>query len=293
MKKRFIILNVIFLIFMLISNNGFCARAKIGIPPFENKAGVDEKIANGFVDMLVTAFVKARKFEVIERSSLKKIVEEQSFGASGAIDPSSAAQIGKMAGVQYIVVGIITQCGLAKKGTQAFGIGVKQSIAQMGVDIRLVDTTTGSIKLAETFSKSKTATGFSGSGVNFNLTSGPVSDLARQICSEVVSMVMFAVYPPKILKVTDKKVTINYGNSMLSNGDMYEVFLLGEEMIDPDTGESLGADEEHMGQIKITRTTAKFSTGSVLNSSGPIELGMVLRPIVKEKKEKKKISVPW
>jgi len=44
-------------------------------------------------------------YEVVERSQLNQVLEEQKLGASGAIDDSQAATLGKLLGVQAIVAG--------------------------------------------------------------------------------------------------------------------------------------------------------------------------------------------
>jgi len=286
--------SFLIMFFFISYTHVWAARAKIGIPTFENKARVDRSVADSFVDMLTTAFVKSRKFDVIERSSLSKIANEQALGASGAISADSAAQIGKLAGVSYMVIGIISQLGYSKKNIGAFGVHVSRTEASIGIDIRLVDTTTGKIMLAESFTKKKNATGIGGGYVNVDLSSGPLSELAREICNEIVKKVMFTVYPPKVVKVKGNNVMINYGESVISKGQVYTVFKKGEELIDPDTGESLGAEEEEVGTVKITRVTAKFSVGEILNSKQPIKAGMLLRPReVTKKKYAPKVKVPW
>lgn len=42
------------------------------------------------------------------RSAVKKLLEEQKLGVTGAIDPNSAAQLGKVLGVKIIVSGTVT-----------------------------------------------------------------------------------------------------------------------------------------------------------------------------------------
>ncbi len=291
--NRIVLLMISVLFIVVFSSNDCLAKAKIGIPGLENKARLDRTTADSLVDMLVTAFVKAKKFDVMERSSLLAIAEEQMLGASGLVDPEGAAKIGKLGGVQFMVVGVITQCGYSKKETKAFGITGGQTTAHIGLDIRLVDTNTGQIMLAESFTKSKTAVGISTGGLRVDLAKGPISELAREVCNEIVREVMFTVYPPKVIKVSNDKVTINYGESVISVDEVFEVYSLGEELIDPDTGESLGADEELVGTIKITKTTAKISIGIIIDSNGDIGTGMVLRPKVTKKEKKKDSIVPW
>src|SRR5262245_39272240 len=45
------------------------------------------------------------KFSVVERDKLALVLKEQGLGASGALDPATAAKVGKILGVKYIVAG--------------------------------------------------------------------------------------------------------------------------------------------------------------------------------------------
>lgn len=258
-------------------------RVKIGIPPFENKAGIPEKIANSFVDMLVTAFVKTSKFTVVERSSLKNIVQEQQFGAYGAVKAETAAKMGKLTGAKYIVVGIISEAGNRKgNGLKAFGVSLAKGRAVFGVDIRLVDTTTGGIIRAETYRKEKSAFDISGQGASVSLDSGDLGELARDVVDEVVRLVTYTIYPIKVVKVSGDKIYLNYGCGTMKKGDILEIASLGEVLIDPDTGEKLGDEEEVVGKAKVLKCTPKFSIAKILtkqsNSEVPMEKGMIARP---------------
>jgi len=59
-------------------------------------------------EWLITGLVETGRFDVIERRLLEKLLEEQKLGVTGAIDPNSAAQLGKVLGVKIIVSGTVT-----------------------------------------------------------------------------------------------------------------------------------------------------------------------------------------
>src|SRR5215831_6740627 len=73
--------------------------------------GSDVDIRKGISDLLVTSLVKDGSYSVIERKSIDKIMTEQNFSNSDRADPSSAAKIGKLLGVDAMIVGSITQFG--------------------------------------------------------------------------------------------------------------------------------------------------------------------------------------
>ena len=119
--------------------------------------GQDVDIGKGICDLLVTNLVKDGTYSVIERKALDKIMTEQNFSNSDRANPTSAAKLGKLLGVDAIIVGSITQFGNETKNTGVggaggglggFGLGGfkhKNSKANVALTARLVDVDTGEI----------------------------------------------------------------------------------------------------------------------------------------------------
>ena len=82
--------------------------------------GQDVDVGKGISDLLVKYLVKDGSYSVIERKAMDKILAEQNFSNSDRANPNSAAKIGKLLGVDAIIVGSITQFGNDTKNT---GIG--------------------------------------------------------------------------------------------------------------------------------------------------------------------------
>src|SRR3954468_2487974 len=85
--------------------------------------GTNVDIGKGIVDLLVTDLVKDGSYSVIERKALDKILAEQNFSNSDRANPTSAAKIGKLLGVDAIIVGSVTQFGNETKNTNLGGAG--------------------------------------------------------------------------------------------------------------------------------------------------------------------------
>src|SRR5215813_9627382 len=121
--------------------------------------GTDQDIGKGIADLLVQKLVEDGQYSVIERKVLDKILAEQNFSNSDRADPSSAARLGKILGVDAIIIGSITQFGRDDKktgvGGGAFGgfgrrVGVggfekRESKAEVAVTARMINTETAEI----------------------------------------------------------------------------------------------------------------------------------------------------
>ena len=240
-------------------------------------------IGTGVAEMLVTALSETKKYTLIERSKLDAVMDEQKLGASGAVTAQTAAKIGRLLGAQYIITGAVTEFGIkdSKIGVGGlekvlpFGGGAKVSKtkARAVIDVRAIDTTSAQIVAAAKGEGSKTSAEFSG-----NLSIAPSFDFGKdgfdetilgKAAREAVDTVAAELSKKfdeggggaiKIIKVTGNQIYINSGGADGEKvGRVYGVYRTGEEMLDPDTGESLGSEEEKIGTAKVVKVNPKFS----------------------------------
>ena len=115
-------------------------------------------IGEGISDMIVDELVNDGSFRVIERKRLDAILAEQNFSNSDRADPNAKtmAQIGKVLGVKYLVVGSVTKFGTEKSQKSfsgggygsAFGlgsVGTSKGKANVAITARIIDISTAEI----------------------------------------------------------------------------------------------------------------------------------------------------
>ena len=149
---------------------------RLGIMPFTSKAyGVPDGMAAVIGDFFGRMLYKSEGITLLERERLEDAGAELRFGMSGLVNNRAAAQIGKLAGCQYILLGSITN--LAKGGSGMglpgfgipLGIGVSKEKVKATLDVRVIDVETGSIVFAEGADgeASRSDSGVSLYGINF------------------------------------------------------------------------------------------------------------------------------
>lgn len=241
---------------------------------------------------LATQLFKTGRFRVIERQRLDAILQEQNLGESGRIDPSTAARIGKILGVQLVVIGAVNEFGIKEMGGRipqigrwkwGRGLGGKIVTGTCGLTARLVDTTTAEIlAVGEAKSKHKFGKGeFAGANFGTNWDSGmaskvlsnAVEKLAQDIAGGAANVKVSTVrggITGKIAKVSGSTIYINVGSAYgVKAGDRFKVVGLGEEIIDPDTGEKLGGLESDVGEIEIVKVISeKLAVARPVSGSG-------------------------
>ena len=71
----------------------------------------DTNIGSDGANLLIDSINSKGIYSMKERISLDKVINEQKLGMTGLIDENSAAQIGKLHGVQGVIVGNVMKFG--------------------------------------------------------------------------------------------------------------------------------------------------------------------------------------
>jgi curli biogenesis system outer membrane secretion channel CsgG len=248
---------------------------------------------DGMSDMLTTALVKSGKYSVIERQELSKVLSEQNLGQTGAVTPESAAQIGKLLGVELAIMGSITEFGYAKKDVGGsfggFSLGVKKQNATVAVDVRFVNTTTGEILTAESVRKEESASGLKvgtpdlSFGNESEFDNSIVGKATREAIDAITTLIdnnMTALpWEGKVITVKGDQVFIKPGGDAgVKVGDTFFVYSRGEDLVDPDTGLSLGSVDEKIATIEVKALVANGKAAqAVVVSGSAVKTGDLVR----------------
>jgi len=251
--------------------------------------GSNVDVGKGIADLLVTDLVKDGTFSIIERKALDKIMTEQNFSNSNRADPTSAAKLGKLLGVDAILIGSITEFGNETKKTGlggaggnwgGFGLGGlshSNSKANVAIDARLVNVDTGEI-LAVAEGKgqsSRSSTSMTGGGGNWhgfgagNADFGS-SDFQNTIIGEATKTAVDALVKDLVSdsgKVSVRTITVEGlvaavdGGQIILNvgaragvkvGDELQVLRVGREIKDPATGAVIRRLTTAIGTVRAT-----------------------------------------
>ncbi|MDT8285766.1 MAG: FlgO family outer membrane protein [Elusimicrobiales bacterium] len=88
---------------------------KIAIIPFAHADGrAVSKDGSVVAERLTIKMINMHKFEIIERSVLDKVMDELKLQNTGAIDASSAKELGKVLGVEAIITGTLVETSSGK-----------------------------------------------------------------------------------------------------------------------------------------------------------------------------------
>ncbi len=270
--------------------------------------GGNNDVGKGIADLLVEKMVKGNVYSVVERKALDKIMAEQNFSNSDRTDPNTAAKLGRILGVDAIVVGSITQFGRDDKQTNLGGgaiggltskyglggVGKKSSKAVVVLSARLISTDTAEI-LAVASGKgesTRSGTALLGAGGSVAGSAGGAYDMkssnfADTILGEAVTAavdglsrdldgnaqrlpIRKVVLDGLVADVSGDTIVLNIGSKVgVKVGDVLQVKRIGREIRDPATGKVIRRDEKALGQLTVTEVDELSAVGKFSGSDKP------------------------
>ena len=251
--------------------------------------GTNIDVGKGITDLLVTNLVKDGTYSVIERAALDKVMKEQNFSNSNRADPTSAAQLGKLLGVDYVIVGSITEFGNETKKTNLGGaggnwggfglggLGHSNSKANVAITARIINIDTAEI-LAVADGKgesSRSSTSMLGGGGNWHgfgggnadfgshdfqqtiigeATKSAVDQLSTGLVSDSPKLGVRSIVVEGLVAAVDSgQVILNVGaKAGVKVGDQFSVLRVTKEIKDPATGNVLRRLTTAVGVVKAT-----------------------------------------
>lgn len=106
---------------------------RLAVLPFAGDWSLADVIANRVEEGLF----RTGRFTLIDRRALAAVLQEQGLGAADLADPRTAAQVGRLTGVQYLVLGR-TEIFETTYAGEAFGVSIYRNLVRLSA--RVVDT---------------------------------------------------------------------------------------------------------------------------------------------------------
>lgn len=248
----------------------------------------DWSIGGGLSSMLVTALREADRFIVVERANLQQVLAEQELAAGGLTRQEGRPQTGNLQNAQIIIYGAVTEFNNGNKGgglslgvsgggalgsLLGGGASLQGKSGTVGMDIRIVDTSSGEI--IDSFNVKETAksrsfdvnAGYRGINLGTNqFYQTPLGQAARKAITKAVQKIARRSedvnWSSSVVDYDAGEVYLNYGqNAGLKSGDKFVVERIIKRLTDPTTGELLSVRKKELGIVTLTGVEERLSYG--------------------------------
>ena len=251
----------VLILLLCISNPIFCQeeaktiKRKVAIGRFSNETQYakglfydkeNDPMRKQALDILSSKLAASGKFILLERDDLDVLVSE------------TGENMNKI-GADYIILGSITEFGRKTEGQQKVFSSTKTQTVEAGVSIRLVEAATGLIiysdeakGFAETSTKQTMGVGGT-AGFDATLSDKAISAALSQLVENIINKCMDKPWRSYLLSIEDGTFIISGGSSQgLSAGDIFNVYLKGKTVTNPQNGMKIELPGKKMGTITIT-----------------------------------------
>ena len=243
---------------------------------------------NGIEAIVTDAMNRTGRFRLVERQVLGEVLGEQDLAASGRVASPSGATTGVVLGAQYLVQVVVTDYenkvqstskgfgGLLKSaGLPSIGeVNLESGEGRLGLNFRIIDANTSEVMFTKQIESVIKEAGVSVSGgteIDDLGLGGFMSDYSRTpVGQAVIAVINKGVYElvkeigvqvatGSVVKAEGEQVWLNLGADSVAVGDRLDVISKGEELIDPETGISLGSSDTVLGSVEVAQVEEKYS----------------------------------
>ena len=243
------------------------------------------QVEQGADVQFLNAIQASGRFDVVARADLPSILKEQDLTQSGnanVMDPQAARGF-QLAGARYVITVTIGNFQEVVEKTELLNQFGKSKAERRTINLQAVvkifDSTSGALYRSTALTLSDVATNeilpeVEQKGVKTNVVLGTV---AEKLATQATAAIVDSLAPARVIGYTMGQVTFNRSaTNGVAAGQIYELFAPGSAMVDPDTGEQLGAEEVHVGWARVTDAGTRFSTAQAIEDRG-IDRGSMLR----------------
>jgi curli biogenesis system outer membrane secretion channel CsgG len=267
-------------------------KPRVAVLAFENNTTysfLGDRLGLAASDEMTTQLVKSNAFTVIERRAIDAVIAEQKLGMSGLVDAATAVRIGKLLGAQAVIIGSITKFSMDTKSGGIGRISASYTEAESELDARLIDTTTGEIKVVAEGSGTKRFGGAQYKDINLerNFDAGVAQEALRPAVEKAVLEIVkqketlaaaaaMATFG-QIVGVRGEDFYLDRGqNAGVQPGQRYEVVRVVDKITDA-AGNVLDEVTEKVGVIEITRVLTQSAIAKVVE--GEAKQGDKVKPV--------------
>ena len=216
---------------------------------------------------------QGRRFAVLDRRSPEIYEQERRLLESADVDPSEGVRLGKVLGADYLLYGAVDRIEVTeeRKTIALTGESRTEVLATVRVRFSVLAVATRQVKWSSSLE------------LQHDLTEDlrpeqAAERLLDELALHIVDELTENIFPPVVTQVTGwGSFVVNRGGNTVRENDLFEVFALGDVLVDPDTGESLGRLEVTAGIARVTSVKPKFSLAEMITDHDGIARGMILR----------------
>ena len=230
-------------------------------------------LQHGFRAKVEELLTQGRRFGILDRKRPEVYEAEKQLLLSADVDVSERARMGRVMGADYLVYGTIDRVAIENQAhvIRVTGERIERSYGGTKVRFSVLAAATRQVK----WSSSITLDREMPPGIRPEVAAAALLD---EVAARMVDELTENIYPPRVTEVLGPgQFVVNRGGNTVEAGSVFEVFAVGDWLLDPDTGERLDRLETSVGIARIVTVKPKYSVAELISEAANLSRGMVLR----------------
>ncbi len=247
-------------------------------------------VGDGLAAQLATELTRTNCFIVLDRTGLSNLLREQELGLAGVVGRETAPGAGRIVGAEVIIKGTVTEFDPNKKGgglTLGMGLpntplgirlGRNGSKAHVGLDISIIDATTGHTKSSHRVIADSKTGGWT-IGLDYKRASlggdtfakSPLGVASRNALGQAVLKIAEDLQQSverrfQVAGTDAGEVFLNADRaSGVREGDLLKVSTVVRRLVDPATGLLLDTVEREVGKVRVIEVNERYARAEIID----------------------------
>ena len=212
------------------------------------------------------ALVQTGRFAVLDREFSPEIEQELDIIASGQAPSAELAKLSQTASADLVWSARVNSFAYNRHARQ-LRTSDRELVSYSGgwaLSQKMVNVATRQVTVADSLrgtAPDRVATTL-GAGVDGDRI---LADMTDEAAKAIVNSILQRTFPVMVVARDGTNVVLSQGGQSIREGTRYAMAVMGKEMKDPQTGQSLGRMESHCCELVIDRVTPNLSYGHLEN----------------------------
>lgn len=215
---------------------------------------------------IIDALTQTGRFTILDRQFDGELQSELNLITSGKAVDSDIAKLGQALSADLVWVGVVNDLSYRKQ-VRKLQTSDRELVGYSGgwsVSQRMINLATRQIQQSNTLQGTPPPIAATTLGAKYD-EAATLKNIQGEVVKKATEAIILRTFPVSVVERDGNMVVLSQGGQTVSENGRYRIFLMGKEIKDPQTGQSLGNMESPCCEVTINRVTPTLSYGTLEN----------------------------
>lgn len=253
-----------------------------------------DEVARAVRAQLSDILTQTKRFIVLDREFGAELQAEVEHISSGNVRIQDSARIGQQLATDLILIPTVERFEYPRT-VQKLRVSDRELVSYSGggrINLRLLNASTGQVVMSSSF-EHKLASADPSTMPRLIDGKSMSGEMMNSLATQIGAAIVTEIFPVTVVSMNGDQVVLSQGGDVLKIGQRWQAVFLGEELKDPQTGRSLGRNEQPIGTVRVDRVSNQTSYGTLEDGAlqQPFQAGSIqLKQLLASRKSPETMS---